>query len=229
MVSLRNKEFQLFRMKKPLLLILFIFLSQGFLPAQERWSLELMGAGVYNVPLPLRIRQQGQPELRLTGRYRSEPFVLPVYYDWRLSRWKEDRSWELEFIHHKLYLDNTTTEIQKFNISHGFNLLLINRGYDHQGFRYRMGAGVVIAHPESQVRGLTFGSSSDDNDWGYYLSGPALQGAVSRRFYIGEHFFMTAETKTTLAYARVPVAQGKADVYSWVFHLLVGIGVDVKN
>ncbi|HET6556294.1 MAG TPA: hypothetical protein VFG54_03205 [Prolixibacteraceae bacterium] len=214
-------------MKNALLLLFLIFLCYDLLPAQERWSVELMGAGVYNVPLPLTIRQQGQPELTHTARFTSEPFVLPVYYDWRLSRWQDERSWELEFIHHKLYLDNTTAEIQKFNISHGFNLLLVNRGFDHQLFRYRVGAGVVIAHPESQVRGLTFGSSTDDNDWGYYLSGPVLQGAINRRFFIGERFFVTAEAKTTLAYASVKVAQGRADVYSWIFHLLVGVGVEV--
>lgn len=211
-------------MQKSLILIL-LFLCPGLLTAQERWSVELMGAGVYNVPLPLKIRQQGQSDLRLTARYSTEPFVLPVYYDWRISRWQEDRSWELEFIHHKLYLDNTTTEIQKFNISHGFNLLFVNRGFDRQGFRYRAGAGMVIAHPESKVRGLTFGSSTDDRDGGYYLSGPALQGAVNRRFYLGDRFFVTAEAKTTLTYASVKVAQGRADVYSWAFHLLIGVGM----
>lgn len=214
-------------MKKVWLLLFLIFLYHGLLPAQECWSFELMGAGVYNVPLPLTIRQHGQPELRITARFRSEPFVLPVYYNARLSRWQDERSWELEFIHHKLYLDNTTAEIQKFNISHGFNLLFVNRGFNRQQFRYRVGAGVGIAHPESKVRDLTFGSSTDDHDLGYYLSGPALQGSVNRRFYLGERFFVNAEAKTTFSYASVKVAQGKADVYSWVFHLLLGIGADV--
>jgi len=210
------------------LILIYIVLSTT-IHAQPRWSMELMGAGVYNVPMPLRISQQGFPDIQLTARYSSEPFVLPVYYDGRISRWEEDRSWEMEFIHHKLYLDNTGPEVQKFNISHGFNLLFVNRGFDRPSFRYRAGAGVVIAHPESQIRGRTFGSSTDDNDWGYYLAGPALQASINKPFYLGERFYINAEAKTTLAYASVKVAQGRADVVHMAFHLLLGLGVDVRK
>ena len=194
------------------------------LHSQGRWSVELMGAGVYNVPMPLTIHQQGQPDIQLTARYRTEPLVLPVYYDARVSRWEEGRSWELEFTHHKLYLNNTTGEVQKFNISHGFNLLMVNRGFDRQEFRYRGGAGVVIAHPESQIRGLAFGSSTDDNDGGYYLTGPVIQASINRPIDLGEHFFINAEARVTFAYASVKVARGNADVYSLVFHLMLGMG-----
>ena len=205
------------------LLSLLCLLSLS-LHSQPRWSFELMGAGVYNVPMPLRISQQGYPDLKLTARYTTEPFVLPVYYDGRVSRWEGDRSWEMEFIHHKLYLENTPPEVQKFNISHGFNILMVNRGFDRQTFRYRAGAGVIIAHPESQVRGQAFGSSTDDNDWGYYLSGPVVQASMDKPFYLGEHFYILVEAKTTLAYASVKVAQGRADVYNLAFHLLLGMG-----
>lgn len=210
------------------LLLLLLRLSPS-VQAQPRWSVELMGAGVYNVPLPLTISQQAHPDIKLTARYATEPFKLPVYYDWRISRWEEDKSWEVEFIHHKLYLQNTPSEVQKFSISHGFNMLFINRGFYRQGYCYRAGAGVIIAHPESIVRGMEFDSSAGGNDWGYYLSGPALQASVNRLYYLGERFFIHAGTKITFGYASVKVAQGRADVYNLAFHLLLGLGVDVKR
>lgn len=209
-------------------LLLLSFLICLLVQAQLRWSVELMGAGVYNVPLPLTIRQQDYPDINLTARYSTEPFKLPVYYDWRISRWEEDQSWEVEFIHHKLYLQNNPPEVQKFSISHGFNMLFINRGFYRQGFCYRAGAGVVIAHPESNVRGIEFGSSTGGNNWGYYLSGPAIQASVNRPYYLGERFFIHAEAKITFGYTSVKIAHGRADVYNLAFHLLLGLGVERK-
>lgn len=214
-------------MKTIVLFIAMIVLSL-VAKAQSRWSFELQEAVVYNVPLPLTIRQDGYPAIKVSGaRYHTEPFTLPVYYDGRISRWQDDHSWEVEFIHHKIYLQNNPGEVQAFNVSHGFNLLFVNRGFDRQILRYRLGAGVVIAHPESEVRGLVFNSARGDNDRGYYLSGPAIHVSVNKPFYLGNRFFINAEARTTLAYASVKVAQGRADVYNIAFHLVLGVGVDV--
>jgi hypothetical protein len=213
-------------MKKLIILIAFVVLSFTISHAQSHWSLELHGGAVYNVPMPLSITQQGYPDIKLTARYTTEPFTLPIYYQARISRWEEGKSWELEMIHHKLFLDNITLEVPKFNISHGFNFFFVNRGIQVKSFHYRAGAGIVVTHPESIVRGREFGSSTDDNDWGYFLSGPALQVAVSKPFYVGEKFFLQAEAKTTVAYGSVKIAQGKADVYNIAIHLLLGVGMD---
>lgn len=126
-------------------LIAFIILSSTATTAQSSWSFELHGGGAYNLPMPLHIRQQGYPEIKLRARFDSESFILPVYWDWRFSRWENGKSWEFEAIHHKLYLDNTTPEVQKFNISHGFNMIMVNRGFEKRLFRYRAGLGIVLA------------------------------------------------------------------------------------
>lgn len=197
--------------------------------AQSWWSFELHGGEVYNVPMPLTIKQQSYPDIKLTARYHSESLTLPVYWDWRFSHWKNDKSWEIEAIHHKLYLDNTTPEVQKFNISHGFNLLMVNRGFDKKTFRYRAGIGVVLAHPESNVRGKEFGNSTDSWDMGYYLSGPVLNLAINKPIRLGGRFYLNAEAKTTLAYAHIKIAQGHANVCNLAFHLIMGIGYDLIN
>jgi hypothetical protein len=216
-------------MKRILIILVFIVFSFSALLAQPHWSVELQGGGVYNLPMPLIIRQNGFQDIKLTARYSTEPFTLPIYYDLRFSRWQNGKSWELEMIHHKLYLDNTTQEVQKFNISHGFNILFVNRGIEVNSFRYRAGVGMVIAHPESRIRGQEFGSSTDDNDLGYFLSGPALNVAAGRPFYLGEKFFINAEAKTTMAYSSIKIAQGRADVYNISFQLLLGAGMDSRR
>lgn len=195
--------------------------------AQPIWSFELNGGEVYNIPMPLTIRQNGYPELKLTARYFTEPLTLPVYWDMRLGRWKNNKSWEFEVIHHKLYLENTTPEVQKFNISHGFNMLMVNRGFDNRIVRYRVGAGIVLTHPESKIRGKEFGNTIDDWDMGYYISGPVVNLSISKPIRLSDRLFVNAEAKTTFAYGSVQVAEGHADVFNLAFHLLLGIGYDL--
>lgn len=211
---------------KTIFIIALVFISSTITNAQSRWTFELHGGGVYNLPMPLVIRQQGYPDIKFRARFASESFILPVYWDWRFSRWQKGKSWEFEAIHHKLYLDNITPEVQKFNISHGFNMIMVNRGIEKKSFRYRAGAGIVLAHPESTIRGKILGDSTDDTDLGYYISGPVLNLAVSKPFQLGSRFYINAEAKTTLAYSYIKVAQGNADLYSIAFHLILGIGVD---
>lgn len=194
--------------------------------AQTRWSFEMHGGGVWNVPMPLTIRQNGQPEISISSRFHTEPFTLPFYEDARLIRWKGNNSWEFEFLHHKLYLNNTTAEIQKYNISHGFNMLMINRGFNRQKFQWRYGAGIILAHPESKIRDKIFGDSENDWDLGYSVSGPVVNIAVGRRIYFTRQLYLNAEAKSTFAYSRIKIAEGNSDVWNLAFHLIFGIGAD---
>lgn len=214
-------------MRKAIFIVPFFILSQTIAFAQSRWSFELHGGEVYNVPMLLTVKQQGYPNLKLTARYHTESFTLPVYWDWRFGRWQNNKSWEFELIHHKLYLDNTTPEVQKFNISHGFNMLMVNRGFDKKTFRYRAGVGVVLAHPESNIRGKEFGNTGNDWDLGYYLTGPVLNLAFSKPIQLNGRFYLNAEAKTTFAYSRIKIAEGDADVYNLAFHLILGLGYDL--
>ena len=213
-------------MKKIILIIFFIVYTLTGANAQSRWSFELHGGEVYNLPMPLKISQHGYPDIKLSARYFTEPFTLPVYWDIRLGRWENEKLWEFEVIHHKLYLENTTSDVQKFNISHGFNMININKGIEIKNFRFRAGAGIVLAHPESKIRGLEFGSTGDDFDLGYFISGPVLNLSISRPYYVGNRFYLNAEAKTTIAYSNIKVAQGNADVYHIAFHLILGLGFD---
>ncbi len=211
-------------MKRILFIVSFLIVTLPAAFAQSRWTFEIHGGEVYNLPMPLTIRQQGYPDIHLTAHFFSEPFTLPIYVDSRLSRWQNGKSWEFEFLHHKLYLDNTTAEVQQFSISHGFNMIMVNRGFDRKTFHYRAGAGIVLSHPESKIRGQEFGDAADDFDLGYYISGPVINISIGKHFQLSKRFFINAEAKTTLAYASVKVAQGNSDVYNVAFHLILGMG-----
>jgi hypothetical protein len=194
--------------------------------AQSVWSIELQGGDVFNVPLPLSIRQDGYPKIQMIARFRTEAFTPPVYWDCRLAHWSRQRAWELEVIHQKLYLQNTTTEVQKFNISHGFNLLIVNRCFQTGKFRWRSGAGIILAHPESNIRGLTFGDSTDDFDAGYFVSGPVAHVALGRPIYFRRRGYAHIEAKTSLAWSSIKIADGYARVFNLAFHVVVGVGFE---
>jgi hypothetical protein len=195
------------------------------------WSFELQGGIPYNIPIPLTIKQDGEATIRLTARYSSEPFVSPGYYNWRLGHWKKGKSWEFEFIHHKLYLDNKPPEIQEFSISHGYNIAVVNRAFkksiDNFPFILRLGAGVVLAHPEITVRGQALEQDGGLFGWGYYISGPVLNISVAKRIYIVEQWFVNAELKFNPSYARVPVAGGHAIFWNMPITFAFGMGIDI--
>lgn len=188
--------------------------------------MEWHGGEVYNLPVPVTISQQDYSVIKLTARYRTDALSPPIYWNLRLSHWRNARSWEFELVHHKLYLDNTTSEVQKFNISHGFNMIMIDRGFDKKTYEYRAGVGIVLTHPESQIRGYEFGSTGDDFDLGYSVSGPVINFAIGKSYRLGNHLFFNAEAKTTLAYAYIRVAQGHAEVVNIAFHIILGFGFD---
>ena len=59
---------------------------------------------------------------------------------------------------------------------------------------------------------------------GYYLSGPSVQAAVGRTFYVHSQVFFAVEGKVTGSYARVPIADGHANVPNVAIHGLFGLG-----
>jgi len=214
---------------KRIIIILLFNITAMLSFAQKHWTFELHGGQVYNLPMPLFVKQSGFPVIRLNARFDTEGFTLPVYWDMRLGRWQNEHLWEVELIHHKLYLHNTTPEVQKFNISHGFNMIMVNRGFEKNSFRYRAGAGVVLAHPESIIRGKEFGNSAEDLDMGYFLTGPVLNLSVGRPIHLLKRVYLNPEVKTTFAYSKIKISDGYAHVYNLAFHLILGFGGEINK
>lgn len=192
-------------------------------------AIEIFGGTSFSLPMPLDLKQNGYDDISFTAHYETKPFNKHPYYAVRVGRWENGKSWEVELVHHKIYLTNNPPDVQHFEVSHGYNLLTVNRAWETKALIYRVGLGMVIAHPESTVRKKEFyemdgGLKGDGN---YYVAGPAAQIAIQKRFGIWGGLFGSAEAKFTAAYATVPIADGEAVAPNTAFHFLAGIGYNI--
>jgi hypothetical protein len=212
-------------MKHPLSLVLLAIVS---LPrpaaAAGGWAFQASAGAAVNLETPLTVRQAGEPDLDLDGDYETRPFESPLYYMLRAGRWRGSAGWEIELIHHKLFLRDPPPEIHDFSISHGYNLVTADRAWELRRLILRAGAGVVVAHPESTVRGRTLDPEDTNLGGGYHLTGPVLQLAAEKRVDFGRRWFLGIEGKVIGARAVVPVAGGDAEVPNVALHALVGLG-----
>ncbi len=204
--------------------ILFIIWANLILSTtlQASWIVEWLGGFVYNFKTPLVIRQSGYEDIKLNAQYRTKPLGLPIYYALRIARGKENY-WELELIHHKLFLKNKPNAVQDFSITHGYNLLVINRAWKYQKILFRLGAGVVIAHPETTIRNKKYSEKKGIFNRGYYIAGPVIQVALEKRFNLYKKLFAIIEGKFTSSFSRIPIRDGNADVLNLAFHGLLGL------
>ena len=191
------------------------------------WEVAVAGGAAHNFRTPLHIEQNDLADLEVDARYRTEPFHPPVYYDIRVSTWQNDKGWELKFTHHKLILDNLPPEVQRFSITDGYNLLTANRLWLVHGLALSIGAGMVITHPESTVRGIPYPENKGIFNKGYYISGPLAEAAVAKRLYFADRWFILGEGRITASYVEVPLAHGEARLTNVTLHGLLGVGFKI--
>ena len=193
------------------------------------WSVELHGGLPYNIPAPLVIKQNNEETIRLTAHYRSEPMIAPIYWTGRISRLQNNALWEFETIHHKLFLDNTPPEVQFFSITHGYNIITLSRSYiksldQEHSIVIRIGAGIVLSHPENKIRDKEIDPKGGIFKMGYYLTGPVLNLAVGNRFYITKRIFVNGEIKFNPSFSRVPIVDGYATLWNFPVAFIFGLG-----
>jgi hypothetical protein len=192
------------------------------------WGLQVFLGVPLNAPTPLSIRQEGEPDLHVRARWRARPFDSPIYYGIGAFRRRDGREWSLELVHHKLYLANPPPEVQEFSVSHGYNLLLLGHGRElASGIWARAGAGIVVAHPESTVRGRALAQTGGPFGAGYHLAGPTLSVGLDGRVPLGDRLRLVVGGRVTGAYAIVPVEGGSARVPNVAFHATAGLDGDV--
>lgn len=191
------------------------------LAAAQGWSAEIFGGTAWSLPQPLHIEQPNELPLRFCARYSTRPWKGSPYYAYRIGY----QRWSVELVHHKLYLENPPPEVQHFEVSHGYNLVMLNRALTASPLTIRLGLGSVVAHPEGEIRGQAVGPVSSLLGGGYYICGISFQLAVSRHLEISKHWFITPEAKFTAAWTRVPLAGGgQAEIPNLALHVLTGIG-----
>ncbi len=199
--------------------------------SQRYWTFELHGGWAGNLPLPLRIKQQGHPDIYIKkAKFYSEPFISPYYWDWRFCKHIDKHSFEFEAIHHKLYLENKPPEVQRFGISHGFNILTLNYGYKFKHFIFRNGIGSVLMHPESTIRNKVYPEGPGFDIKGYVLRGFVYNTAIAKQFNFWKNrMYLNTELKTTIARANAPIVDGSAIVNNIALQAIAGLGVRFAN
>jgi len=197
--------------------------------AETRWQLDARAGGAWNVPLPTVVRQEAHPDVRLTARWRTRAFEYPLYYGWRVTRWRDTAGWALDLVHHKLHLEDPPPEIQRLSISHGYNLVTLQRLAERRGWRYGGGLGAVVSHPESEVRGRAFDEHGGLFGAGYYVSGPTVGALLGHSRAIHGRLDAIGELRLTVSYASAPIAGGAVRVPNLAVHGTVGLGWFVRR
>ena len=185
--------------------------------------------------------------------YRSASFDPPLYYGYRLGLFPGSGriGIEGEFIHLKVIADTdrqaavdgmlrgaaatgrlpVNEVLDRFSITHGANLLLVNAVFRHRALRRgtdaahrwmlvaRAGAGTSIPHAESAVGDL----SVAQYEWGS-LSMQAAGGASLR---IVDRLYLTGEYKLTRVAPEVTIVGGSARTSLVTHHVVVGVAVHV--
>lgn len=214
-------------MFKLILGALLLALTTG-IHAGKRWHVNFTPGLSFVPPSPLTILQDTHKPLRLWAKYASKPLNLPPYYSYRIGFREDDRGWELEMNHLKVYLKNLPEEVDRFSISHGYNQVFANRIYNSGKLNFKAGLGFVAAHPENTVRNLTLDEKKGLFNDGYYITGPAIQYGVFKEIPLGKHFYLLGEARVSAAYAKVPVAKGKAHAPVIALHLQLGPGIAIN-
>lgn len=194
-------------------------------PAGAHAQLELqafLGSSV-NLPSPLRIVQAGQPDLSFTAHWATRPQLDTWYYAGRIGLWRGDRGWLFDFTHHKMYLIDPPPEVQRFRLTNGMNLFTVSRAWRRGKLSYALGAGPVVTYPITRIRGRRLESERGFLG-GYFLSGGNLMASVTRRFPVAGGVFLSLDSRATVSYVRVPVADGHAAVPNFALHFHAGLG-----
>ena len=180
------------------------------------------------MPTTLTLRQDGQPEMHLDAHWSTQPLRAAPYYAVRLAWWRGDTGWELQQLHHKIYLPEPTPfpDVQQFEISHGYNLVSLARAWRRRRWTGRLGAGFVIARPHSRVRGLD-GPDEGEGVPTYFWTGPALHAGIGAR--LGDAVTLLPEIRLTAARAHVPIARGDANAPNFALHFQIGLGLRLKR
>jgi len=182
----------------------------------------------WSLPLPLTIDARGE-RWRTLARYATRPFAGAPYYSYRVGRSDANGAGqELEMLHHKLYLQNPGGPVERFEITHGYNLPTANVTAPGHGWQWRFGVGLVVAHPEGRVAGRELGGAATALGGGYHIAGITTQLAVGRRYPLRPgrtQLTASPEVKLTASWARIVVDSITLRVPNVALHALGGFGV----
>ena len=194
-------------------------------------SFDLSLGNAYSLEQDIFIKMKDSENINFTAKPKTNGFKNPLYYSLRLRERINNLDLEVELIHHKLYVTEYLPDaIEKFEISDGYNLLLMNyRKKINRLIGYRVGFGAVIAHPYIIIDGetnYTRGGGLIPKFWsdGYYWCGYSVQGSLFFERKISTKVYSNLEIKAAYSSATIPVEGGSFEMPNASVHLLLGLG-----
>lgn len=197
-----------------------LIFSQAVADEEPAWSLEVLIGDAINFDSRTRIQYAQNNPVVLDGDYETRGLESPLHYTVRIARWDQDRAWELQLLHHKLYLRNRPPQVDALSVSHGFNIVALNRAFAANRWRFRIGLGPVIAHPEARLGGVSY-------DGPYELAGVAGLGGIGTTLALTPNFSILGEITATLGYIEVHPHGNQdltLDIRNPAIHAQFGIG-----
>ncbi len=232
-------------------LFLCFFAGSSF----AEWRLELYGGVFFPGRSDLTVKRPlaGDNVTYRDLAWDDRSFEKPIYYGYRIGYFfgDQDRTGiELELVHAKIYSDPDShlmasglianqpvdglrrlgEHIQRFDLSHGHNLLMVNFVRKAAPWRegtfsstrphlvFRAGIGPSISHTESLIE--------DRFKDGYEIGGLGVQAAAGVVMPLANNFYLPFEYKYSYSWLRdLDIVQGKADMNVGGSHLAFGAGV----
>ena len=181
------------------------------------YTVEVYGGSAVQANSTLKFRLRDRPDFSKSARWETRGFTLPPWYLIRAARRGEDHAWELQFLHHKLHLTNPDDRVTAFEVSHGYNLITVNRAWRTLPVILRFGGGAALAHADNVVDGQSYLAD-------YELTGPVFLGGAAKEFTVWDRLFLGLETQLSYGWVRVPVSGGTAETTNLSLHFMVGAG-----
>ena len=142
----------------------------------------------------------------------------PLYWAVRVRWQRAGDGFEVQFLHHKIYLEDPPATIQHFEVTHGFNILTANYMRRSRPVHWRLGVGVTMPNTFATVRG----ELSDVHD--YSIAGPAFLAGAGTEFPLAGRWHLGIEAQFIAAWGKDEIANGEARFTSLACHLLAGLG-----
>ena len=197
--------------------LLIVFAAILFpLIANAAWVFQLSTGTAHSFDTTLTV-EQPQITTKITADYDTHPWRPAPYYSIRIGKWNAKSAWELELLHHKLYLNNPELPVNSFRVTNGYSMVMLNHAWNYRSLILRAGGGGLVAYPVTTIDNIT-------TLGGYRLAGITGQGSVEKRFFFSNHFFLSGEAKLTASHAKLTLENAKATVPNVAVHALVSIG-----
>ena len=211
---------------------------------EAQWLVSAYGGAVHTQASDVRVDQpvEGTSLLFADTALESRSFESPEYYGYRVGHGVPRVDWlfvEAEVIHAKVYVRSPqqtlgsgllnhaaasgvpfAAVVDDFNLSHGLNFIFVNalmrrEIYERVTAMARIGAGPVLPHTESVVRG--------QRREHYELAGAGVQLSAGAEVLVWRTLAVAAEYKWTRAQPQVTLAVGSLSLPATSHHVVLGI------